>query len=450
LGAAIDRSYNLLSGTERVMLRRLSVFAGGWTLEAAESVCAGAGVEMTSILDVLTSLVDKSLVQAETLQGEARYRLLETVRQYARDRLAEAGEESDVRARHRDWYLALAEQAWPELFGPQSGLWLERLETEHDNMRAALEQSKTDTHGAEAVLRLAGALFWFWTRHGNWNEAGQWLAGALARSAEAPPAALPRVLAGMAQFAWRHDGDYETAETLAEKGLTVYRQLGDTDDRDNEENAAILLYQSSVAVMRRGDSTRATALLNQCLTLCNELGHKWMRGIALAGLGQVTQYFSSDYDCAKALFTESLAWFREAGDSWGIAYGLRNLGFVAVYQGDCERAAASFKESLELCKAIRERWLSGECVKGLAWVDCASQNYERAARLFGAAELACETLGYHPAPFIGAYHDRYVASTRAALGDLLFAAAWTEGRAMTLEQAIEYALGDQTGRPNDP
>ena len=227
------------------------------------------------------------------------------------------------------------------------------------------------------------------------------------------------------------------AEALAERWLTVCRQLGDTDDRNNKETAAVLLFQWGVAVMRRGDSTR------QCLTLCTELGHKWIEGNALAGLGQVAQYTSADDERAKGLFTESLAWFREVGDSWGIAFGLRNLGLVGLYQNDYEPAAAFLKESLALCKAIRERWLGEECVTGLAWVSCAGQHYERAARLFGAADVARDALGWHPAPSFQAYHERYVASTRAALGDMAFAAARAEGRAMTLEQAIEYALADQ-------
>jgi len=154
LRATLDWSYGLLSNQERAVLRRLSVYAGGWTLEAAEAICVGGGVEASDILDLLTSLVDKSLVLAETPRGEARYRLLETVRQYAYDRLPEAGEEAEVRTRHRDWYLVLAEQADRELHGPRQELWLERLEMEHDNLRAALERSRVQKDGAEAGASL--------------------------------------------------------------------------------------------------------------------------------------------------------------------------------------------------------------------------------------------------------------------------------------------------------
>ena len=170
LRGAIDWSYNLLLESERVLLRRLSVFAGGWTLEAAESVCAGGSVEAAAILDLLTSLVDKSLVLAETKRGEARYRLLETVRQYGNDRLQEAAELTDLQRWHFDWYLGLAERAEPELGGPHEDVWGERLEEEHANLRSALEWGMTQDVNGEPVLRLAGALGYFWNRRAHVSE----------------------------------------------------------------------------------------------------------------------------------------------------------------------------------------------------------------------------------------------------------------------------------------
>ena len=165
-------------------------------------------------------MVDKSLVVAETRDGEARYRLLETVRQYGRDRLLDSGEADDLQRRHRDWYLALAEQASPEVWGPRAEPWLERLETEHDNLRVALQWSKLDKDGAEAGLRLAGALHWFWFRHDHWSEGQQWTEGALARSSEASPSALPRALAAPTEFAWRRRGLW-TGESAWRKGLNL-------------------------------------------------------------------------------------------------------------------------------------------------------------------------------------------------------------------------------------
>jgi predicted ATPase len=174
LRGAMDWSHDLLSGTERILLRRLSAFSGGWGLEAAEFVCAGEGVEATVILDLLTSLVDKSLVLAETQHSEVRFRLLEIVRQYSRDRLEESGEAREARSRHLGWHLRLAEEAAPLLRGPHERIWLERLETEHGNLRSALEWNRRETD-TERGLRLAAALRRFWEMHGHFTEGRRWL-----------------------------------------------------------------------------------------------------------------------------------------------------------------------------------------------------------------------------------------------------------------------------------
>jgi predicted ATPase/class 3 adenylate cyclase len=445
LRAAIDWSYHLLTEPERVLFRRLSVFAGGWTLEAAESVSAGGGVESTRILDLLTSLVDKSLVLAETQRGEARYRLLETVRQFGMDKLEESGEADDARTRHRDWYLDLAEQADREQGGPRSApsagmmkpLWIERLETEHDNLRSALEWSKAEKDGAEAGLRLVGALQGFWFRRGHWREAAEWLDGALARSREAQPSVRPRALLGATHFAWRR-GDYVLATTLGEQGVVLCLELG-----DKEARASFLTFLSVVAI-HQGNYDRARTLCEEALSLGRGLGNKAIIGRQLAHLGIVVQ-FEGDYERAIALQRESLALFREVGNDWDTAFVLRNLGKVALHQSDCGRAAVYFAESLILCREMGDRWLSEECLEGFAGVASATGHYERAARLIGAAVELREILGWQPSPPTQADYDKCSALTRAALGNAAFSAAWAEGRAMTLEQAIEYALAEAGG-----
>ena len=220
LRTTLDWSYDLLSEHERALLRRLSVFAGGSTLEAIEAICATGGVESSRILDLLGRLVDKSLLLAEPDARETRYRLLGTVRQYAQDKLVEEGIADRVRRAHRDRYLALAEKAAPELHGSKSDLWMERLETEHDNLRAALEWSRQDPGGAEAGLRLACALDRFWYFRGHWDEALRWLEAALTRSSGAPRSAVPKVLFGLVYIAW-HRGDTSRASTLREQGLLI-------------------------------------------------------------------------------------------------------------------------------------------------------------------------------------------------------------------------------------
>ena len=311
LRGAIDWSYNLLSETERAFLRRLSVFSGGWTLEAAEAVCAGGSVETFDVLDLLTSLVDKSLVIAETQRGEARYRLLETIRQYSGDRLVQSREAEDVRKRHRDWYLELAEQAHREWWGPRSQHWSERLETEHDNLRAALQHGKAEKHGAEATARLAGALHWFWHAHGHAGEAREWLEGAPERSGEVSPLALLKVLQAATFFAYQR-GDYRRALVLGENGVALSRDI-----RDKENRSLLLLWLGSVATRQR-NYARATGLCEESLKLARDVGVHWLIGLALAQLGTVARE-EGNCDRAAALHGESLAVARDAGDTSQIA-----------------------------------------------------------------------------------------------------------------------------------
>lgn len=434
LEAAMDWSYDLLSEQECSLFNRLSVFAGGWTLEAAEVVCSGDGVDTADVLDLLTQLVGKSLVVMETQGGEAWFRLLETVRQYARDRLRKAGEAANVRVRHRDWYLGLAERVEPELQGPRQTVWLERLEREHDNLRAALDWSKAAADGAEAGLRLAGALYWFWWMHGHWSEGRGWLEGALTRSEDVPISALPKALQGAANFAWRQ-GDYGRATVLSEKGLAICRELGD------REHSAWLLMNLGIVALHQGDFGRATALFEESLVLGRELGYKGLISQALAQLGHVAR-IQYDYTQAAAFFQESLALSREVGNTRLIAYCLRSLGTLALRQKDYERAAVLYKEGLTLCREVRDRWVIEECLEGLAGVACAQENYKQAARLFGSAEALREILGLRRLSADITAHDQLVSATRAGLGDAAFPAAWAEGRAMALERAIEYALFD--------
>jgi predicted ATPase len=432
LRATLDWSYDLLSEQERILFRRLSVFAGGFTLEAAEQICVGEGVDDSDILDLLTRLVDKSLVIFDEPEGQGRYRLLESVRGFGSDRLQESGEASDVRRQHRDWHLALAEQADRELRGPRQAWWLERLETEHDNLRAALEWSKAEEDGAEAGVRLTGALQSFWVIHGHDVEGRAWFEGALARSSDLPPSMLPKVLGGATLFAWRQ-GDFERAIALGEKGLVLCREL------DDKENGAPLRIWLGLVAARQGDYERATALLEQSVSMCNDLGKKWLTSMALACLARVL-LDQGNYERAAPLSMQSLALARDAGDKTRIAFSLHGLATVALRRGENRRAAEYFRESLGVGREVGNRWIPAECLQGLAGVACTQQQYEKAARLFGAVEVSREAIGISPTLLDQPYYEECVTSTRGALGDAPFAAAWAEGRAMTLEQAIEYAL----------
>jgi non-specific serine/threonine protein kinase len=430
LRATMDWSFDLLSQEERALLRRLSVFAGGWTLEAAEAICSGNGVDASDTLDLLTQLVDKSLVITETQGGEARSRLLETVRQYGWERLLEAGEADDVRRRHCEWYLDLAEQADPKLRGNEQELWLERLATEHDNLRTALAWGRTDAQSAEAWLRLVRALHYFWIVTEHMTEGRRWLEEALTRGNEADPVILLGILIGAGRLAYRQ-GDYERAGQLAEQALVLSRTLKD------KEGVISALTLSGLVVFER-DPVHAMPLFEESVALARDLGDKWMIGLVLFQLGDVPR-FLGDHERATALYVESIDLCRQVGDKWRTAIGLLYVGVVSLRQQEYSRAGVFFAESLPLCRR-GDLFVTFQCLEGLGCVASARGNYVRAAGLFGAAELLRESLRSRRDREYKRDIAEHMNSAQTALGDTAFASTWAEGRALTLAQAIEYAL----------
>jgi predicted ATPase/DNA-binding CsgD family transcriptional regulator len=432
LRAAMDWSHDLLSAEERALLRRLSVFAGGWTLEAAEAVCAGEGIGGADVLDLLTSLFDKSLVLVDRRKGETRYRLLETIREYAREKARESAESVTVERRHLEWYLHVAEQGQSELRGPGQEAWLERLEAENDNLRAALEWSAGQTDGLDAEMRLAGALRWFWFIRGYWSEGRRWLEAVLVRSRGVPSVALTRVLQGAARLA-RFQGDYDRARALSEQGLAVSRRVAD------EESRVWFLISLGAVELHQGDRTRAAAFFEEGLARARTLGDKGLASSALLDLGVVAR-LEGDLERSEGLLTEGLALSRDVSDKWRMALSLHSLGLVAFRRDDHRRAAALYAESLALASQLRDRWIADDCLNGLASVACARGHYTEAARMLGAADGLRETLGYRPLADVQSDHDRCIATARVGLGTAGFDAAWNEGRTMALEQVIADAL----------
>ncbi len=478
LRGAIDWSYELLSEKERVVLRRLSVFAGGWTLEAAEAICSGDGLEASGVLDVLAALVDKSLVLAETHDEAARYRLLETVREYGQEKLQESGENRQTRSRHRDFFLVLAESAEPHA-RTESVVWLTRLEGEHDNLRAALAWSLLE-RDEEASLRLVGALAWFWSRRCHYGEGQQWLKEVLERSTRAATVYLARALLGSAFLTWSL-GDYKHAAEPAEEALALYRQLGYEGDmacsayvtgivnmaRGHYKRAAALLEESLARfrtlddkwgiasslrhggqnAARRGDYGRAEILLEESIALYREMGNDLGAAWALRHLG-MSAVNQGDHRRARELLTQSLVLFQEMDDKDGIAYTLTGLGSVARHEAANDQAVGFYGEALTMSRAIRSQWVTVECLFGLAAVSGSQGVPGRAARLFSAAEALREAIDYLLPARERAEFEQARAASRAALGEHVFTSVWTDGRAMTLEQAIEYALNRET-RPEE-
>ena len=344
LRAAIDWSYNLVSEQERILFSRLSVFLGGWTLPGAEAVCSGEGIEDFEVLDLLMSLVDKSLVVTEEEDGKTRYYLLETVRQYARDKLLDSGGSVVLRDHHLDWFLGLAEEAETELRGRDQMEWLGRLEAEHDNLRAALEWSLGSKEGEEArpelSLRLAGALGWFWFIRGYWSEGIEWLEKALAGSSSASVRAKAL---NRAAYLFLNQANWERAKTLAEESLTLSREAGD------KENVAYSLAMLGFFAPREGKD--GLAMLAESLDLIRQLGDKGAIAYSLNTMGNFA-LFQGDFARAGELGEESLDLFREVGDRLGIAAATAILGAMAANQGDYDRAEELLEESLSISREL--------------------------------------------------------------------------------------------------
>lgn len=448
LRAAMDWSYELLSEGERRLLRRLAVFAGGWTLEAAEAVCPMDGIEAAEILDLLTRLIAKSLVAVEAQSGEARYRLLETVRQYAEDRLVESGEAADARRRHRDWYQTLVDRRADEPFGPRLPAWLEWLEREHDNMRAALERCAENRDGAEAGLRIAGSIWHFWHLRGHFAEGRRWLESALARSNEARPGACSEALNGAAQLAWRQ-GDHDRATQLGERLHALGREQG-----DKHAMAGGLLDLGLVAITRKRDFPRATALFEEALALERERGDRHRIGLLLTMLGVAARY-QGEYDRAAALLDESLVEFRTIPSPGQVGHVLRLQGHVSLERGDVGRAEMLYAESLRVLAAGTYSWVVVECLEGLAGVAASRGQHERAGRLLGAADAQRDTLGFPRGPWDQTLYEQRSNAIRIGLGEAIFERALAEGRHMDMEESVAYVLGgagaaDAVGNAEQP
>jgi predicted ATPase len=355
LRAAIDWSYDLLAEPERALLLRLSMFAGGWDLEAADAVCAGEAIEDWEVLDLLASLVEKSLVQYEEAEGAGRYRLLETLREYGREQVGE-GERAELERRHAEHFLAWAERAGEELRqGREQQVWLERLELEHDNLRAALDWAiKRGDVGIG--LRLAVALELFWHRRSYLTEARERLAAVLALPDPSEPGAgtsaplrllRARALRNAGAQAWRQ-GDYEPARTLLEESLALQRTL------DDPRGVATALSTLGAVVFSQGDFDASREFGTQALAIVRELGSPRSVAVELHNLANVARA-QSDYQTATPLYAESLALSRELGDRYDVAYCLHGLGLVAYCQGEWGSARGYYDECLAIRREIGDR-----------------------------------------------------------------------------------------------
>jgi predicted ATPase/DNA-binding SARP family transcriptional activator/DNA-binding CsgD family transcriptional regulator len=435
LRATLDWSHNLLAAEERAVLRRLAVFAGGFTLEAAEAVAAAEDLSPRAILPVLAGLLDQSLVaecEDESAGGDAdvRYRMHEVVRQYARVRLAASGEEEAVRRRHAEYYVALAERLAADLFGARNRWALARLRRDFENLQAVFDWSLT--RGETALrLRLVGTFWPYWDPHDYRGVVDRWIAGAL--DDEGVPAGVrARALMASSTIA-EYRGEYASLGRYVAAGLPLSRAAG---DRWCE---ALLLLGAAHIAFRAGDAGAAGALLDQSEALMRALDDDWGRGLVIGNRGLAALH-QGDLARARALFETGVAVYRSVGDETFLAQALSFLGLALLHQGDYPGAEAAFVEGLSLFQRLRYHARIAECVEGLASVAWFRSRLVEAARLWGFVEAWREAVGAHGWPVDATLRAEHVADARRRIGEATFDAAWAEGRALTPEGAIGAAL----------
>ncbi len=428
LRALIDWSYDLLTSDERTLLRRLAAFAGDFALEAAESVCAGGELGKDEILDVLTRLVEKSLVVAE-VEG-TRYRLLDTVRHYAQERL-EAAEEEAVRARHLEFYLALAEQARPQLFGPEQAGWLARLDLERGNLLAAHAWCDRMPDLAEQGMRLVSAVRHYWINRGLLTLGERVIVEALDRAgARRRGPARCRALFDAGQLCL-FMGRYDDAPRYLEESLSIARELGAQD------RIAEVMQPLGMAALGKGDLRAARGYFEEGLNLARGQGDRREILAAVNALAQLHR-FEGEFNRAQPLFENVVTLARELGDRESVAVGLLNLAMVSIERGSTDGARAALAEAFTIAADIGSMRVGLSALEVSAGLAACRGEWHRAARLFGAAEALNAQTGLRRDPTDEAFLAPLIERTRQASANA-FEAAAAAGRALGYETAIAEA-----------
>jgi len=442
LRRAVDWSYGLLSEAEQTLFRSLSVFAGGWELEAAEAVCAGErigvgkiGVE--DVVDVLARLVDHSLVVVEQCGGRVRYRLLETLREYAAERLREAGEQRQLRDRHRSWFMGLGERAEAAVGGTEESVWLDQLEVDHDNLRAALDHSEAPDVDPEPGLRLAGSLARFWDVRGYLGEGCDRLPRLLLLpGAHGVTVGRAKVLNALGTLALAQ-GDQPTARAALEESARLGRQLGDL--RLEAWPLSMLAFQAFMLE----DYPRGRVLADQAFALADQGQDEVMlvRGLCARG---VIEWMQGDRPLGWSLLGQSVALARRLGATWGTGNVLHLMGWLSWLDRDAERATALEQEALGLLWTLGDRHTVAHSLEALACVAAGTGQPERAAWLFGVTAQLRHTTGGGRPLYLHADCARAIAAARTRLGPARFDAGWSAGRDDRLERVIDELLAAPT------
>jgi tetratricopeptide (TPR) repeat protein len=427
-------SYELLAPDEQALFRRLAVFAGGCSSEAAVAV-ANIHAPNVNVVDGLPSLVDKSLMDPHLDAGEPRYTMLETIREYGLDQLSTMGEVEAARQAHAAYFLALAQNAAPETWGPDQAQWLGRLETEIDNLRAtltwAIERAET-----QMALDLAICLEKLWDTGGYLNEGRRWLEQALRLPmAGVRPGSQAQAHSNAGSLA-QSQGDLDGAWTLQEQALAILREM---DTEGARLGTAHTLNRLGIVAFLQGDHEKANALHEDALARFRELDDTSAIATVLNNLG-VTADDRGDLDRARQLYEEALELQRKSGDTQSIAIYLGNLGEVARDQGDMAGASAYYRESLHLWDQLKDRWNITATLDGMASLAIAAGQPDRAARLLGAAAGLRDAAGAALPANERADHERHVAAVRDMLGEEVLGEIWATGHSLTLDNAVAEAL----------
>jgi tetratricopeptide (TPR) repeat protein len=426
LRATIEWSYDMLDEAERRLFARLAIFAGGCTLDAAEQVCEAD-------LDTLQALVEKNLIRETDTVFGARFWMLQTIGEFADEQLLKVGDDAERAAEsHADHYIALAESAEPELMKPDQAVWLDRLEIEQDNFRAAL-RFLLERGERERALVLATNLGRFWRIRGHLVEATRWFESALdvGVEVEVDPVVLARALSEAGTTA-DSQGDYVRAGELLDRASAIFMEIDDTG------RLAWTLNNRGIVATNRQELTKARELHERSLALAHEVDDRWLIASASINLGNIA-FFEEDYERAAELEEDGLRMCLALGDRHRAALACLNLGWVHLRAGDADRAKAYFLESLKAFGKLHEKRRLPDVLEGLGGAASLEHQYELTARLFGAAYAMRDELHSPVSEHEATLYETYLVSARDALGTEGFNRAWSEGQAMAVEEAIEYA-----------
>lgn len=464
-------SYDLLDADDKRRFRRLAAFVGGCSLDAAEAVCEEPGT-----IEGLSRLVERNLLRREEVDGESRFLMLETIREFALETLATSDELKGTMECYADHFVSLAEKAEPELRGPKQASWSRCLDREQDNLREALGWLM-ENRDAERSLRLLSSLWYFWYIRGHWTEGRTWLTRALKDFGSGREALLARVLRGAGVLASVQD-DFPAARSYLEESLELFMEIGDKEGTaltlnslgltlvnhgdvaegessleqslaimqkmQNPWGIALVLNNLGVSARSRGENDKAIRLHKQSLQLFRELGDKRHIARMLINLG-INARDKAEHDEARKLLSESLSVSRELGEKVGVAESLLYLGSVERMQATYDLACSILAESLTISFELGDKELVAECLDEFARCACARGDAGRGARLFAACETLRHATGLQIAPAYRANRERDVSGARTMLGEEGFATEWVGGKAMSVEEAVKYALAPLSG-----